>query len=75
MVNRKSPKGQPVGFLSGAAALCVSAAGTMQASAATRCDRLLAILGNRLADAVCFESTDLTTNGTQTTPADNSLNR
>jgi hypothetical protein len=58
-------------ILSGAvAAFC---AGAMQASAATRCDHLLAQLGSRLADAVCFESADLTTNGAQTTPADNSI--
>jgi 3HB-oligomer hydrolase (3HBOH) len=61
-------------ILSGvAAALGVAAAGDMQASAATRCDRLLALLGNRLADATCFESTDLTTNNPLTTPANNSL--
>jgi hypothetical protein len=56
-----------------AAALGVAAAGDMQASAATRCDRLLALLGKRLADAACFESTDLTTNNPLTTPANDSL--
>jgi hypothetical protein len=55
------------------AALGIVAADGMQASAATRCDRLLALLGNRLADATCFESTDLTTNNTLTTPANDSL--
>jgi hypothetical protein len=61
-------------ILSGTVAvLCIVTAGTMQASAAARCDRLLALLGNQLADATCFESADLTTNGAQTTPADNSI--
>src|SRR5215813_5847229 len=41
--------------------------------ARTRCDDLLARLGARIADAVCFESTDLTTNNPLTTPANNSL--
>jgi hypothetical protein len=56
-----------------AAALSVWAADTMQASAASQCDRLLEQLGTRLAGATCFESTDLTTNNAATTPADNSL--
>jgi hypothetical protein len=49
------------------------------ASAGTRCDAVLAQLGDRLADATCFESPDLTTNNTAgpprgpTTPANNSL--
>jgi hypothetical protein len=61
-------------ILSGAAAMLgVCAAGAMQASAATRCDRLLAFLGNRLADATCAESADLTTANAATTPANNSL--
>jgi hypothetical protein len=61
-------------ILSGAvAALCATAADATPASAATRCDRLLALLGNQLADASCIESTDLTTKGAQTTPADNSI--
>jgi hypothetical protein len=55
-----------------AAALSVYAAG-MQASAASRCDRLLEQLGPRLAGATCFESADLTTNNAATTPPDNSL--
>ncbi len=55
------------------AALGVGAAGGMHAAAATRCDRLLTLLGPKLADATCFESADLTTNNAATTPADNSL--
>ena len=31
------------------------------APAATRCDRILHVFGGLLADATCFESTDLTT--------------
>ncbi len=54
-------------------ALGVCAAGTMQASAATRCDGLLARLSTKLADATCFESTDLTTANPATTPANDSL--
>ncbi|HYQ80378.1 MAG TPA: 3-hydroxybutyrate oligomer hydrolase family protein [Anaeromyxobacteraceae bacterium] len=47
--------------------------------AAGRCPEVLAALGDRIADAVCFESPDLTTNnalsppGGPTTPANNSL--
>jgi hypothetical protein len=48
------------------------AAGT-SAAAATQCDRLLARLASQIADAICTESSDLTTNGAMTTPADNSL--
>jgi len=54
-----------------AAALALAPAGAARADG--RCDRLLALLGNRVADAVCFESPDLTTAGTATTPANNSL--
>jgi hypothetical protein len=43
------------------------------AAPATRCDRLVAALGDRLADATCFESADLTTNNPATTPANNSI--
>jgi hypothetical protein len=38
-----------------------------------RCDRLLARLADRLADATCAESADLTTANPATTPANNSL--
>jgi hypothetical protein len=47
--------------------------GSEPASAAARCDRLLTLLGARIADAVCFESSDLTTNNPATTPANDSL--
>jgi hypothetical protein len=40
---------------------------------ATRCEEILARFGNRLADAKCMESPDLTTNNPNTTPANNSL--
>ncbi len=43
------------------------------AFAGTACEHVLKALGNRLADATCFESTDLTTNNLLTTPANNSL--
>ncbi len=55
------------------AALMVFVISNMSAVAATRCDRLLALLNTRIADAVCFESTDLTTANPATTPANNSL--
>jgi hypothetical protein len=45
----------------------------LAASAATRCEQLLKRLGDRLADATCVESADLTTANPATTPADNSL--
>ena len=46
------------------------------AAAASRCDRLLSLLGQQVinaADTTCFESPDLTTANPNTTPADNSL--
>jgi len=43
------------------------------AGAATRCEQVLQAFGNLLADATCFESTDLTTNNPLTTPANNSI--
>ncbi|MGZ6130913.1 MAG: 3-hydroxybutyrate oligomer hydrolase family protein [Myxococcaceae bacterium] len=45
----------------------------LAASATGRCERVLARLGDRLADATCFESADLTTNNVATTPANNSI--
>ncbi len=48
------------------------AAGT-SAAAASRCDRLLGLLGHQIADASCADSTDLTTNNLATTPANDSL--
>ena len=53
------------------AVTALAAAGVGRAGG--RCDALLAQLGNDLADAVCFESPDLTTNNTSTTPPNNSL--
>jgi hypothetical protein len=44
-----------------------------RAQAPTRCDRLIRALGARIADPVCFESTDLTTANALTTPPDDSL--
>ena len=43
------------------------------AYAEPQCQRVLQILGDRLADATCFESADLTTKNVLTTPANNSL--
>ena len=51
-------------------------AAATSAAAATRCDQLLARLGNQIVNAAgmtCFESSDLTTANPNTTPADNSL--
>jgi len=45
----------------------------LAASATTRCEQLLQRFGDRLADATCFESPDLTTNNAATTPANNSI--
>ncbi|HZX43600.1 MAG TPA: hypothetical protein VFE93_17310, partial [Myxococcaceae bacterium] len=45
----------------------------LAASAKTRCERLLEAFGNRLADATCVDSPDLTTNNPATTPKDNSI--
>jgi hypothetical protein len=39
----------------------------------SRCDEVLRRLGDRLVDATCVESTDLTTKNPATTPADNSI--
>ena len=38
-----------------------------------RCEEALRKIGKDLADVTCFESTDLTTNNPQTTPANNSM--
>jgi hypothetical protein len=51
----------------------LSLASTRIEAAPSRCDQLLAAFGNRLADATCFESADLTTNNPATTPANNSI--
>ena len=45
----------------------------ISAGAASRCDQVLHAFGTQLADATCFESTDLTTNNPLTTPLDNSI--
>ena len=49
------------------------AAAAHPTTAASRCDQLLAAFGKQLADATCFESTDLTTTNPNTTPANNSI--
>jgi len=54
-------------------ALAIAILASSPAFAATRCDRVLAAFGNRLADAICLESVDLTTNNPATTPANNSI--
>jgi hypothetical protein len=46
---------------------------SLSAGASTRCDEVLKKIGKDLADATCFESTDLTTNNPATTPANNSI--
>jgi hypothetical protein len=45
----------------------------MSASAATRCEQIEASLGASIADPVCFESADLTTNNVATTPPNNTI--
>jgi 3HB-oligomer hydrolase (3HBOH) len=65
-------------MLSGSQALwlAVSVLGvvvTGPAPAATRCERLIDMLSDRVTAATCAESSDLTTNNPATTPPDNSL--
>jgi Tannase and feruloyl esterase/3HB-oligomer hydrolase (3HBOH) len=60
-------------FNLGRCALIVVAVTPLTAAAATRCDEILARFGNRLADATCVESADLTTNNPDTTPANNAI--
>jgi hypothetical protein len=55
----------------GIAALSLSV--PLSAHAGLTCADVLKALSKDLADATCFQSTDLTTNNAQTTPADNSL--
>ena len=57
------------------AAATLSLLTSMSASAAppTPCEQALKKIGKDLADVHCFVSTDLTTNGAQTTPANNSI--
>jgi 3HB-oligomer hydrolase 3HBOH len=60
-------------FRGGHLILCIAALGATSTAHASRCDDLQRKLGDRLVDVVCFESTDLTTHGPNTTPANNSL--
>jgi hypothetical protein len=55
----------------GAAALALVLSNA--AAAATPCEQILQRLGDKLADATCVESPDLTTDNPATTPANNSL--
>src|SRR4051812_27108063 len=57
----------------GAAALAVLFSFSSSAAQKTRCERILEKLGDRLVDASCVESTDLTTSNPNTTPANNSI--
>jgi hypothetical protein len=54
---------------------CALGLATLAAAAAaeSRCDTVLRHLSRQLVDTVCFESADLTTNGSQTTPPNNSI--
>jgi hypothetical protein len=55
-------------------ACCLAALVSAAATAAqNRCPALIAAFGSRLADVNCFESSDLTTNNSATTPANNSI--
>src|SRR5467141_2144012 len=58
-------------FILGTVALAVTFSGT--ANAETRCERILKRFGDRLVDANCTESPDLTTANPNTTPANNSI--
>lgn len=65
------PHAGPIRLLLAAALLgALAASGPARADGA-RCAALLARLGDRVADAVCFESADLTTNNPATTPPNN----
>ena len=66
-------KGELMRIRVGIGVIGVAIALAGSASAETRCDRILKRLGDRLADATCAESTDLTTNNPATTPANNSI--
>src|SRR6266852_5750452 len=56
-------------------ACCVAVLSSAAAFADSKdpCTRLLAAFGDRLADATCVQSADLTTNNPATTPANNSI--
>lgn len=62
-------------LLRGAAALALVFAFAFAASAApkSRCERILEKFGDRLAEATCVESPDLTTTNPNTTPPNNSI--
>jgi 3HB-oligomer hydrolase (3HBOH)/Tannase and feruloyl esterase len=53
--------------------LAVTVSSAASAKVAAQCDRLLAKLAHQVTEATCFESSDLTTNNPETTPANNSL--
>jgi len=59
--------------LSAAATLSLLIPMSASAAPATPCEQALKKIGKDLADVHCFVSTDLTTNGAQTTPANNSI--
>jgi len=65
------PAFRPVRTLVAAAVLVTAVPGL--ASPPATCESLLERFGSRLADAVCFESPDLTTNGAATTPPNNAI--
>lgn len=67
------PLAAPSRLLRAAALLGALAAPGLAHPGDARCAVLLARLGDRVADAVCFASTDLTTANEQTTPLNNSL--
>src|SRR5438128_2425827 len=56
-----------------ACCLAVLSSAAAFAAPSTRCEKLLRAFSSRLADATCFESTDLTTTNPATTPANNSI--
>jgi 3HB-oligomer hydrolase 3HBOH len=60
-------------FRSGQMIICIAALGAAGTAHASRCEDLQRKLGDRLVDVVCIVSTDLTTQGAKTTPANNSL--
>ncbi|HZR11347.1 MAG TPA: tannase/feruloyl esterase family alpha/beta hydrolase [Myxococcales bacterium] len=57
----------------GALALALALVHDASAAQKTRCERVLDRFGDRLADATCVESPDLTTNNPNTTPQNNSI--
>jgi hypothetical protein len=63
----------PIALRAVAAAALLSIPLSPYAASPSRCDQLIRALGARIADPVCFESTDLTTRNPLTTPLNNSL--